>query len=117
MSDIDGPVCLTRSAPDQSYAGQLFLFDAIPSGVVSRSGVLSSIAEASGSESVRLPDFVTLAEFKIWSSTIRNAEIISDCKDMAHACTVLKVGCRLISAAHSTSYTASVASRDYYSQR
>lgn len=100
MPCIDGPVCLTRSAPDDSYAGQLLLFDVVPPNVVSRSGVLSSIAEASGDASLTLPDFVTLAEFRTWSNTIRDAEDIPGCKDMVHACLVLKVGGQLIISAH-----------------
>lgn len=49
---------------------------------------------------MRLPDFVTLAEFNLWSSTISDAEGIFACEDLAHACTVLKVGGRLVSSAH-----------------
>lgn len=61
---FDGPVCLTRSAPVETYAGQLIFYDVVDPSVVARSAVLSCIVEAGG-ETV-LPDSLTLPEFKTW---------------------------------------------------
>lgn len=88
MPAIDGPVCLTYSAPADVYAGQLLVYDVVPPSAVSRSGFLSSIVEAGGD--VRLPDFVTLSEFKAWTSTIATKQTAADL-NIAQACIVLKV--------------------------
>lgn len=58
-----------------------------------RSGVLSSIAEARGD--AKLPDMLTLSDFKSWSKEAAGGNDQPQCTDMVHACTVLKVSpCR-----------------------
>lgn len=93
MPGIDGPVCLTHSSPDNSYAGQLLVYDVVPASIVPRSGVLLSIAEAQCD--AQLPDVLTLSDFKTWSKVAADGQDQPQCTDMVHACTVLKVSpCR-----------------------
>lgn len=79
----------------------MLFYDVVPADAVSRSDFLSSIAEAG--EEVRLPDFVTLSEFRSWLNALSKVPALtSDSGDepdrsetydmrMAELCTVLKV--------------------------
>ena len=86
MTEIEGPVCLTHVAPAETCSGQLHVFSPVPEDVVSRSGVLSSIAEAGGD--AKLPGVVSLSEFRTWADTVTDPKKYYD---MAQLCSVLKV--------------------------
>lgn len=90
MPGFNGPACLARSAPAAVYAGHLLFYDVVPPSAVSRSSVLSSIIDSSGE--ARLPEIVTLSEFKVWVNSATDAMDLSQAHDLEHACTVLKVG-------------------------
>lgn len=63
-ADVEGPVCLTRSAPATEYSGQLMLYDKVDRSIIARSSVLQCIMESGGD--TQLPDSVSLAEFNNW---------------------------------------------------
>lgn len=64
VRDSDSPVCLTPSSPLALPPGALVFYDVVDPHIVSRSRVLLCIAEAGGD--ARLPDAVTVSDFKIW---------------------------------------------------
>lgn len=89
MVIFDAPVCLTRSAPLDSYSGHLLFYDVIEPSSVSRSGVLSCIAEAGGE--VVLPDAIRLPEFRAWVAATNADRAAVDVMAFTSICTVLKV--------------------------
>lgn len=89
MAVVDAPVCLTRAAPHGAYAGQLLFYDVIDESTVSRSGVLSCIAEAGGE--VVLPDAIRLPEFRTWVAATNADKAALDLMSFTSICTVLKV--------------------------
>lgn len=74
MPGLDGPVCLTRSAPFEVSPHQLVFYEVIDVSTSARCSVLSTIAEADGE--ARLPDDITVSDFKKWiTATEDNNEI------------------------------------------
>lgn len=61
----------------------------IPDVVVSQSSVLSSIVEAGGD--ARLPEVVSLSEFRTWVQSITDPAILHSWEHMDQRCTLLKV--------------------------
>lgn len=89
MDGFDAPVCLTRSAPLDVGSGQLIFYDVIDTDTVSRSGVLSCIAEAGGE--VVLPNTISLPDFRFWLTATTVNSTMLHMLPFASICVVLKV--------------------------
>lgn len=89
MAVFDAPVCLTRSAPHEGFSGQLVFYDVVESSTISKSSVLSCIAEAGGE--VVLPDSIRLPEFRTWIAATNANQAVIDVMPITSICTVLKV--------------------------
>lgn len=89
MPGLGQPVCLTRSAPFHVDSQQLVFYDVVDASVTCRSSVLSNIAEAGGD--ARLPDAITLSDFKQWVSAVGNNCECNKSKPFAFLCNVAKV--------------------------
>lgn len=89
MTGLEAPVCLTSSAPVEAFSGQLVFYDVIEPSTVSRSGVLSCIAEAGGD--VVLPDAIRLPEFRTWVAATNADRGTVDAMAFTSICIVLKV--------------------------
>lgn len=89
MPALDVPVCFTSSAPFRVDSNQLVMYDVIDSHFISRSSVLSTIAEAGGE--AKLPDAITLSEFRQWMKAAEAPWGMDATKRFPLLCSVLKV--------------------------
>lgn len=88
MPGVDHPVHFARTAPFDVTTGQLVFYDVVLCDVMSRSSVLSCIAEADGE--AKLPDSVTLSEFKSWISAVSESDFIFQTRSFDFMCTAIK---------------------------
>lgn len=89
MPGRDCPVHLTHAAPFDVQPNQLVFYDVIELGTAARSGVLSTIADAGGE--ARLPDAITLSEFKRWITFVEGYHDDTTEESFLNLCTVVKV--------------------------
>lgn len=106
MPGVGQPVCLTRSAPFHVDTHQLVFYDVIDASITCRSSVLSTIADAGGD--ARLPDSITLSDFKQWVSAVAERDESVRSKPFSFLCTVAKVRLPRI-ACHCTAWSQSTA--------
>lgn len=62
------PICCTRSTPLEASNSGLIFENFVKSDVMSRSSVLSCIAEAGGD--AKLPEAVNVSEFRTWMKAV-----------------------------------------------
>ena len=91
MQDCDSqcPVHLTQTAPLTTSPDDLISCNIVDVDTVSRSSVLSCIAEAGGD--ARLPEAVTVAEFKAWVSAGAASKQHVIHTPFSTLCTIVKV--------------------------
>lgn len=84
-------ICFTPSSPPDTSPGSLVFYDVVDCDVVSRCSVLSCIAEAGGE--ARLPEAVTVSDFRTWLSAVppgaQNRDLTK--LDLSTMCTAAKV--------------------------
>lgn len=70
MPGLDIPVCFARAAPFNVSSRQLVFYDVIDVELTSKCSVLSCIAKVGGAG--RLPDAITLSDFKQWMAAVED---------------------------------------------
>lgn len=86
---LDVPVCLAGSAPFKVQTKQLVFYDVIDVNITSKSSVLACIAESGGE--ARLPDAISLSDFKQWMSAVDGTSKDVRKESFSFICTVAKV--------------------------
>lgn len=81
------PICCTRSTPLEASNSGLIFENFVKSDVMSRSSVLSCIAEAGGD--AKLPEAVNVSEFRTWMKAVEASDADISFEDI---CIVGKVG-------------------------
>lgn len=91
MQDADRsyPVHLTQTAPVAISPGELLFYDIVDAKSVSRSSVLSCIAEAGGDAS--LPHAVNVSQFRAWLTACAASQEDKKLIPFSDLCTVVKV--------------------------
>ena len=89
MPGFDHPVYFSRSAPFDIHRGHLVFYDVVERDVMSRSSVLSCIAEADGEAT--LPDSVTLSDFKYWIAAVSEEDAVFRYRPFKFMCILIKV--------------------------
>lgn len=89
MPGCDHPVHLSGSAPFEIGCGQIFFYDVIESDAMSRSSVLSCVAEGGGE--AKLPQSVTVSEFRKWLTAVTDSDVVYRNRSFASMCTIVKV--------------------------
>lgn len=80
---------LSRSAPFAINCGQLYFYDVIDSDIMSRSSVLSCVAEGAGD--AKLPDSITVSDFRKWLTAVTDGDATFRSRSFIYMCCVLKV--------------------------
>ena len=89
MPGLDSPVCFARAAPFNVSSRQLVFYDVIDVNITSKCSVLSCIAEGGGE--ARLPDAITLSDFKQWMSAVEDTTEDGGERSFPSICILAKV--------------------------
>lgn len=89
MPGLEHDVHLSRSAPFHIDGGQLFFYDVIHSEIMSRSSVLSCVAEGGGE--AKLPSSVTVSDFRMWLTAVTDGDTVFRSRSFVSICAIIKV--------------------------
>lgn len=82
-------VYFTPESPVDVPPNALVIYDVVEPEALVSSSVLACIAESGGQ--ARLPDAVTLSEFKTWTEAVTAGEETQKCMAIGKLCTIAKV--------------------------